>query len=138
MAYKTRNNFFEIPFTWWNFDYLIVEDEYNENITWQHRGEKDVRDRIGTRTSRNGDVFWTLNQACIHLYDEGNSSLKVQLETHTPNFERFEVSVDNGDWQASDPILAWELHDGQNYLKARSINKFGVIGPEHKIILKSN
>ena len=138
VAYKTRNNFFEIPFTWWNFDYLIVEDEYNENITWQHRGEKDVRDRIGTRTSRNGDVFWTLNQACIHLYDEGNSSLKVQLETHTPNFERFEVSVDNGDWQASDPILAWELHDGQNYLKARSINKFGVIGPEHKIILKSN
>ena len=138
VAYKTRNNFFEIPFTWWNFDYLIVEDEYNENITWQHRGEKDVRDRIGTRTSRNGDVFWTLNQACIHLYDEGNLSLKVQLETHTPNFERFEVSVDNGDWQASDPILTWELHEGQNYLKARSINKFSVIGPEHKIILKSN
>ena len=138
VAYKSRNNFFEVPFTWWNFDYLIVEDEYNENITWQHRGEKDVRDRIGTRTSRNADVFWTLNQAYIHLYDEGNSSLKVQLETHTPNFDRFEVSVDNGDWQASDPELSWELHDGQNYLKARSINKFGVIGPAHKIILKSN
>ncbi len=138
VAYKTRNNFFEIPFTWWNFNYLIVEDEYNENITWQYRGETDVRDRIGTRTSRNGDVFWTLNQAYIHLYDNGNSSLKVQLETHTPNFERFEVSVDNGDWQASEPALFWELHKGQNHLKARSVNKFGVIGPEHKIILKLN
>lgn len=135
VAYKTRNNFFEVPFTWWNFDYLIVEDEYNEDITWQHRGEKDVRDRIGMRTNRNGDVFWTLNQAFIHLYDEGNSTLKVQLETHTPNFESFEVSLDNGDWQATEPILFWELHDGQNYLKARSVNKFGVIGPEHKIVL---
>jgi len=135
VAYKTRNNFFEVPFTWWNFDYLIVEDEYNENKVWEYRGERDVRDRIGTRTNRNGDVFWTLNQAYIHLYNEGNSSLKVQLETHTPNFERFEVSVDNGDWQATEPILSWELHDGQNYLKARSVNKFGVSGPEHKIVL---
>jgi len=127
VAYKSRNNFFEVPFTWWNFDYLIVEDEYNENKTWRHRGETDVRDRVGTRTSRIGDVFWTLNQAHIHLYDEGTSTLKVQLETHTPNFERFEVSVDDGDWQVSEPILTWELHDGQNRLKARSVNKFGVI-----------
>lgn len=138
VAYKSRNNFFEVPFTWWNFDYLIVEDEYNENTSWQYRGEKDVRDKIGTRTSRIGDVFWTLNQAYIHLYDEGSSSLRVQLETHTPNFERFEVSVDKGDWQVSDPLLTWELHDGQNHLKARSVNKFGVIGPEHKIILNIN
>jgi len=138
VAYKTRNNFFEIPFTWWNFDYLIVADEYNEDKAWLYKGETDVRDRIGTRTSRNGDIFWTLNQAYIHLYDEGNSSLKVQLETHTPNFERFEVSVDNGDWQESEPLLSWELHHGQNHLKARSVNKFGISGPEHKIILKLN
>jgi len=138
VAYKTRNNFFEIPFTWWNFDYLIVEDEYNENLVWEYRGERDVRESIGTRTSRIGDVFWTLNQAYIHLYDTGSSSLKVQLETHTPNFERFEVSVDQGEWQASDPELFWELHEGQNYLKARSVNKFGVVGPEHKIIFKLN
>ena len=138
VAYKSRNNFFEIPFTWWNFDYLIVEDEYNKDKVWQYRGETDVRDRIGTRTNRNGDVFWTLNQAYIHLYDVGNSTLKVQMETHTPNFERFEVSINNGDWQASEPVFSWELHDGQNYLKARSVNKFGVIGPEHKIILKLN
>jgi hypothetical protein len=138
VAYKTRNNFFEIPFTWWNFDYLIVEDQYNENKTWQYLGERDVRDRIGTRTGRIGDVFWTLNQAYMHLYDAGNSTLKVQLETHTPNFERFEVSVDKGDWQASEPVMSWELHKGQNHLQARSVNKFGVTGPEHKMVLKVN
>ncbi len=60
------------------------------------------------------------------------------MEPHTPNFIKFEVSIDNGDWQASEPVLSWELHKGQNYLKARSVSKFGIIGPEHKIILKLN
>jgi hypothetical protein len=136
VAYKTRNNFFEVPFTWWNFDYLIMEDEYNENQAWQYRGERDVRDRIGIRTQRMADVFWTLNQAHIHLYDEGNTALKVQLETHTPNFDRFEVSVDKGEWHSTGPVFSWELHQGQNHLRARSVNKFGVNGPEHKIVLK--
>jgi len=138
VAYKSRNNFFEIPFAYWNFDYLIVEDEYNENKTWQHQEEQDVRDKLGIRTSRTGDIFWTLNQAYIHLYDQGNSFLEVQLETHTPNFENFEVSIDNGDWQTSDPVFSWELHSGQNHLKARSVNKFGVTGAAHKIVLKVN
>ena len=136
VAYKSRNNFFEVPFAYWNYDYLIAEDEYNENRTWQANGKTDVRETLGTRTRRVGDIFWTLNQAHIHLYDQGSSGLEVQLETHTPNFESFEISVDNGEWQSSDPILSWELHKGQNFLKARSRNKFGVAGPEHKIVLK--
>ena len=136
VAYKTRNNFFEVPFTWWNFDYLIIEDEYNENKEWQSSGQRDVRDRIGTRTHRVDDVFWTLNQAYIHLYDEGNPALKAQLETHTPNFDRFEVSVDGGEWHAKGAVFYWELHPGQNHLRARSVNKFGVTGPEHKVVLK--
>lgn len=138
VAYKSRNNFFEVPFAYWNYDYLIVEDEYNENRTWQSNGKTDVRETLGTRTRRVGDVFWTLNQAHIHLYDQGSSDLKVQLETHSPNFENFEVSVDNGPWISSEAIFLWELHKGQNFVKARSVNKFGVRGPEHKIVLKSD
>lgn len=138
VAYKSRNNFFEIPFAYWNYDYLIVEDEYNKNRTWQSQGDTDVRDKLGIRTTRAGDVFWTLNQAYIHLYDQGNTFLEVQLETHTPNFESFEVSIDNGDWQSSDAVFSWELHDGQNHLRARSVNKFEVTGSVHKIVLKVN
>ncbi|MEN8227012.1 MAG: hypothetical protein ABFS38_02575 [Bacteroidota bacterium] len=138
VAYKSRNNFFEIPFAYWNFDYLIAEDEYSLNQTWQHRGDMDIREKLGTRTSRIGDIFWTLNQAFIHLYDQGSSDFKVQLETHTPNFKSFEVSIDHGEWQTSDPVFSWDLHDGQNHLKARSVNKFGVAGPAHKIVLKVN
>jgi len=138
IAYKSRNNFFEVPFTYWNYDYLISEDEYSRDKIWEHGGKKDVRDILGTRTGRIGDIFWTLNQAYIHLYDQGNQDLKVQLETHTPNFDHFEVSIDNGVWEPADPVFSWELHKGQNFIITRSVNKFGVAGPEHKIVLRVN
>ncbi len=138
IAYKSRNNFFELPFAYWNYDYLILEDEYNENTSWQSGGNRDVRDVLGIRTRRTGDVFWTLNQAYIHLYDQGDGRLKVQLETHTPNFEGFELSLDNGEWQPSEAVFSWDVHEGQNFLRTRSVNKFGVRGPEYKIVLKRN
>ena len=136
IAYKSRNNFFEVPFAYWNYDYLIVEDEYDANITWMTGDNTDIREILGTRTDRMGDVFWTLNQACIHLYDSGSDELSVQLETVTPNFETFEIAVDNGEWEKCNPVFSWKLHKGQNFLQARSVNKFGVKGHEHKIVLK--
>lgn len=135
VAYKSRNNFFEIPFTYWNFDYLMFEDEFNADKAWTYHNKTCDRDILATRTNNSGDIFWTLNQAYIHLYDEGNNVLKVQLETVTPNFKTFEVSFDKCEWEETPPIFDWELHTGQNFLYARSINKFGIIGPEHKIVL---
>ncbi|MFC1614272.1 hypothetical protein ACFL5K_03140 [Gemmatimonadota bacterium] len=137
IAYKTRDNFFEVPFAYRNFLYLMIEDEYNRGIEWTHMysGKQDERQLFSIQTDRVGDIFWTLNQAYIHLYDQGTKGLKVQLETVTPNFKTFEISIDNGEWLESEPLFSWELHSGQNFLKARSINKFGVPGPEHKIVL---
>ena len=95
----------------------------------------DPREQMALRTDRVGDIFWTMNQAFIHLYDTGSGNLKVQLETVTPNFEKFQVSIDKGEWQDSDAVFGWELHSGQNFLQARSINKFGISGPEYKVVL---
>ncbi len=136
VAYKSRNNFFEIPFAYWNFDYLILEDEFNRDQIWTTGNKTDTREILGTRTSRVEDVFWTLNQACIHLYDKEDAGLLVQLETVTPNFKTFEYSVDEGEWKKTDSVFQWKLHEGQNTLRARSVNKFGISGKEHKIVLK--
>ncbi len=137
IAYKTRNNFFAVPMAYWNFRYLIVDDEYNRGKHWPvGKGTAaDPRERMGLRTDRIGDIFWTMNQAFIHLYDAGGGNLKVQLETVTPNFEKFEICIDNGQWRQSEPVLNWELHEGQNFLEARSVNKFGRVGAEHKVVL---
>jgi hypothetical protein len=149
VAYKSRNNFFEVPFAYWNYDYLIIEDEYNSKKTWMNGGKTDIREILGTKTNRIGDVFWTLNQAYIHIYDEGTNNLIVQLETVTPNFEPFEYSIDEGNWykteensindgqwRKTEPLFKWALHKGQNLLRTRSVNKFGVRGPEYKMVLK--
>lgn len=136
IAYKTRNNFFEVPYAYRNFLYLIVEDEYNRGKQWtQGAGRVDGRQLFSIRTDRPGDIFWTLNQACIHLYGQGENVLKVQLETVTPNFEAFEIALDSGEWRSSESVFTWQLHPGQNFLRARSINKFGRIGSEHKLVL---
>ncbi|MBE9512182.1 MAG: hypothetical protein IMY71_15030 [Bacteroidetes bacterium] len=137
IAYKTRNNFFEVPFTYWNFLYLMMEDEYNMDEKWTNlsTGKTDKREILSIRTNRTGDIFWTLNQAYIHLYENGKNGLKVQLETVTPNFETYEIVFDKNKWQRSGPVFNWELHPGRNILKARSLNKFGVPGPEYKIVL---
>jgi hypothetical protein len=136
IAYKTRNNFLEVPMAYYNFRYLVIDDEYNSGQHWPVRGEGlDNRERLAMRTDRVGDIFWTMNQAFIHLYDTGDGNLKVQLETVTPNFKSFRVSLDNGEWIDSGAVLSWELHSGQNFFKARAVNKFGIEGPEHKVVL---
>ena len=137
IAYKTRNNFFEVPFAYRNFLYLIIEDEYNRGKHWDLAGGGvDERELFALRTDRRGDIFWTLNQARIHLYDTGEGVLRVQLETVTPNFRTFQISVDKEVWRDSAPVFDWPLHEGQNFLYARSVSKFGVTGPEHKVVLK--
>ena len=137
IAYKTRDNFFEVPYAYRNFLYLTVEDEYNRGQQWtrEDNGQPDERQLFSLPTDRPGDIFWTLNQAFIHLYQDSGSRLKVQLETVTPNFKTFEVSLDNGDWRTGGPVFTWELHPGQNFLNARSVNKFGLTGAEHKVVL---
>lgn len=136
IAYKTRNNFFEIPFAYRNFLYLMIDDEYSRGRNWLRQdGGVDERELFSLRADRRGDIFWTLNQARIHLYDAGNGVLKIQLETVTPNFRTFQVSIDGEDWLDCAPVFEWPLHGGQNFLHARSVNKFGVIGPEHKVVL---
>ena len=114
----------------------MVEDEYSRGKEWiTGRGTVDERYILAIRTERVEDIFWTLNQAYIHLYDEGSEEVRVQLETVTPNFKRFEICIDNGEWVESGPVFGWKLHEGQNFLNSRSVNKFGVRGMEHKIVL---
>jgi len=136
ISYKNRNNFFELPYAYRNFFYFMVEDEYSRGKEWiTRRGTVDERYILAIRTERVEDIFWTLNQAYIHLYDEGSEELKVQLETVTPNFKSFEICIDNGQWRETGPVFGWKLHEGQNFLNSRSVNKFGVRGTEHKIVL---
>jgi hypothetical protein len=74
------------------------------------------------------DPYFPMGQAALSLRAEGGS-IRVALKTLTPNFNRYEVRIDRGEWKPSDENLAWPTHLGSNRLEARTVNQFGVTGP---------
>jgi len=74
------------------------------------------------------DPYFPIGQAALSLRAEG-SSIRVALKTLTPNFKRYEIRVDGGEWKDSGDNFLWPVHPGSNRLEARTLNQFGVQGP---------
>jgi len=81
------------------------------------------------QTARKNDLYWTLNQAELHLQQGAKpGEVLVQIATVTPNFKSFLISVDGGEWKESGAEFTWNLHEGDNTLQAKPINTFGIEG----------
>jgi hypothetical protein len=80
------------------------------------------------------EPYFPINQAAFTLTPSGDD-LQVTLKTITPNFATFQVRLDGRDWADSKEAFTWQLHEGRNSLEARSVNKFGVGGPESSVVL---
>jgi hypothetical protein len=74
------------------------------------------------------DPYFPIGQANMILAVE-NGRMNVALKTMTPNFKRFEVRSDSGEWHPSSDKFEWNVHPGTNRLEARTVNEFGVSGP---------
>jgi hypothetical protein len=74
------------------------------------------------------DPYFPLGQAALSLAVE-NDSIAVSLKTLTPNFKRFELRTDNGEWRETAAGFTWKLKSGLNRLEVRTVNAFGVTGP---------
>lgn len=104
------------------FDYgrmFIIKDALCDGTKWHVR---DVPKQPAV------DPYFPLGQAALHLNPE-DGNLRVELQTLTPNFERYEVRLDGADWKGSEATFIWQLHPGANRIEARTLNKFGVVGP---------
>src|SRR6185503_1084145 len=74
------------------------------------------------------DPYFPIGQAALSLRAE-NGGIRVLLKTLTPNFKRYEIRVDGGEWKATGEDFLWPVHMGSNRLEARTVNLFGVMGP---------
>ena len=74
------------------------------------------------------DPYFPIGQAALSLQAQ-DSSIRVALKTLTPNFKRYEIRVDGGEWKDSGDNFLWSVHPGTNRLEARTLNQFGVQGP---------
>ena len=83
---------------------------------------------------REGNFHWTLNQTVIYLQQgEELNTINVLLDTVTPNFETYLVQFDGGDWAEQSEAFVWNLHVGQNTLRAKTRNVFGILGIESSV-----
>ena len=112
-------------------------------------------------TTREADMYWSLNQAQVHLQvlSPAGDELQVMLDTVTPNFAGYEYRVDGGEWvtwvnpsdgkpQAPGEVraypmsvtggaiaLPWRLHDGRNTFEARPFNLAELRGIVSRVVV---
>jgi hypothetical protein len=74
------------------------------------------------------DPYFPIGQAALSLRAEGGS-IRVTLNTMTPNFKQYEVRIGRGEWGPSRGNFVWDVRPGSNRLEVRTMNQFGVSGP---------
>ncbi len=120
-----RNNFFSQRGDVWGKSFQF-KDEYNSGLSWSgHVGS------VTTIINDPEELWWSLNQTTIHLYAGEQDTLLVELETFTPNFDSLWIDIDETGWQEiAESNFTWQLHEGDNKLRAKARNKFAVDGSE--------
>jgi len=111
------------------FDYanmFIVKDQLCDGTKWHVR-----------TMPANPAVhpYFPIGQAALSLATE-DGKLRVLLKTLTPNLKCYEVRIDDGKWTAATDSFVWNIHNGQNRIEARTLNKFGVTGPVSTAVLE--
>ncbi len=86
-------------------------------------------------------IFHDLNRVDISIvqkngkkkgYFPGKAEVKLDAfgsNNYTPNFMEFLVKIDNQAWKVSGDRVRVRLKPGRLYVRARIMNKFGVLGP---------
>jgi len=83
-------------------------------------------------TNRRQDFNPPLNQSELTLSETAAPGiLRVDVDTETPCFGTFLVSMDGGEWfENPGSSFEWPLHEGLNTLRVKARNTAGVCGPE--------
>lgn len=107
---------------------------WSGHVAWTDR-EAPASLLYGNRVSRRGDFEWTLNTVHLTLEAAGPGELRVHLDTVTPGFDSFLVSLDEGNPKPSEAVFTWKLRKGRNTLEARARNAAGRDGPPSRVVL---
>ena len=99
-------------------------------------GAAAFRNRMRPVADNKSELYWTLNQAELHVRGWLEDDLDLEVATVTPNFQCFEVVIDGGERSRLESSqFRWRIHDGSNTLTIRPVNRFGVVGMESRVAL---
>jgi len=86
------------------------------------------------------DLYWPLNSVDMRLTVDSVSkraaNLTAYIKTITPNFNRFQITLQNGpEFPYKSSLVTWKLAPGRNALTIRAVNDFGVSGPTSSLAI---
>ena len=121
------------------FFLLIWSDENSPPRIVRQNVAMDPRLRVTTQVK--SDIYHMLNHVHLSVNCPRRTKgtpvpiLNVRLETETPWFARFEARIDKRKWQKTPRRFTWNLHQGENLIEARPVNKFGREGIVTRLVV---
>jgi len=114
---------------------VVLDDENFRKNTWYRDGKPHwaYDTPYFIKTTRRDWIEWTPNVISSKVTIEGNKA-RVFLVSCTPNFRSFQSKNGEGAWRDCGEDAELPLDSGApNRFTFRTINLFGVAGPEHRI-----
>jgi len=115
---------------------IMYDDEIFQKHIWYRDGEPhwayDTPYLI--KTTQRDWIYWTPNVISSQVNIQGQDGrAHIFLLSFTPNFKTFQMKISKGDWRNCDESLDLPLQKQLNRFAFRTVNLFGVTGPEHRL-----
>ena len=122
-----------------NTDFMLVyDDDYFKHHVWLWDGKPLWAYNTGymSRITDRRAIEWTPNTISSKVSIEGDQAT-IRLRSVTPNLQSYQQEeLPGGDWKNILSTIVFKLKSNENEMRFRTINKAGVTGPEHKIIIR--
>ena len=117
----------------------MYEDDYFKNNKWIWDGKPHWA--YGTEfmklVSDRSAIEWTPNVISSKVKIEDRIA-KIELESETPNLRNYQMKRSSQEgWQETSASIELAVTGDEEEIVFRAVNIAGVIGPEHRIIIKS-
>jgi hypothetical protein len=114
---------------------VVLDDEIFRNNTWYRDGKPHwaYNTPYFIKTTRRDWIEWTPNVITSKVtIRDGRADMF--LSSCTPNFRSFQMMGEDGTWSDCNEQVEISLDDSERYrFVFRTINLFGVTGPEHRV-----
>lgn len=127
-----------------NYEDIRINEMWQSPIPHSRKEPVDIKNNLPFNwqvTDDVKDLYWSINSTRIYInpdvHIEGQKrNMEILLDTFTPNFSSFYISVDGKEWTKSPARFVWRLSSGENVLKVRAGNEYGHYGAISEIAVR--
>jgi hypothetical protein len=139
IEYHGYNNMFTV---WPDYKDLLLmyKDDYFNNHTWIWDGKPHwayAKPEFMKLVTDRDSIYWTPNTIRSKVDIKGRTA-HIELNSDTPNFKEYQMKVsDEGSWINVESSFDMTLRKKSYDLVFRTVNLADVMGPEHRIVIRS-